>query len=641
MAPHAVSPDGKTLFTAARGGHVHAYDLGSGKRRFDVAAFGPLEGAAKETVPHWQGLVTDLAITPDTKTVIAVEKPGRTVGLDAATGDVRWRGGQALDAIYGLAVFPDGKRFAFGHGNRHLAVYDAATGKPLVGPAGHRGGMSAIRIASDGKSATTAGWDNVLFRWDLATGRELGRVEVGTDPVRVASISPDGRRAIGNQGLVDATSGKNLVPMTLPHLGWFGLERAGRVVWLPDGSVVTAEQENLAVRYAADGKKLTEYVVAKPGKPRTGPAVTGVAVSPDGKKVVLVGEGASPPAPGGLPTSRSDVGWVAVFDADTGAKVREWESKGTGAAAGFTGAAFLSGGSKVVLSRWVNQASYRPDQPDPALDLTTGLILFDPATGDHISPFDAPNPGPRGDRLVNSITVSPTGTQMAAVEWDKSLTVYETASGGIRRRFHGHRASIGQAVFTPDGTRLVTVSDDGTGLVWDATPPRPASPVALNDTDRLKRWATLLTSDAEAAHRAMGELATDPAGTVAFLKAHLKPTSAPTDADLDRLIAGLGATAFADREAATRDLDTLGGLAVAPVRAKLARVSSAEVRQRLDEFLKRHDRPGRTTGARLREIRAVELLEVLGTADAKVLLAELSKGDSPLARVAAAATMRH
>jgi hypothetical protein len=217
--------------------------------------------------------------------------------------------------------------------------------------------------------------------------------------------------------------------------------------------------------------------------------------------------------------------------------------------------------------------------------------------------------------------------------------VYETATGGIRRRLAGHRGPVPQVQFTPDGTRLISVSDDGTGLVWDVSPPRPATALALSDADRLKRWTALLALDAEAAHRAMGELTADPAG-VAFLKAHLKHTPAPTDADLDRLVAKLGATAFADREAAARDLDALGGLAVGPVRARLAAVTSAEARQRLDDFLKRHNRPGRLTGPRLRELRAVELLETIGTPEARAVLAEVSARDTPLAKAAAAAATR-
>jgi len=69
-------------------------------------------------------------------------------------------------------------------------------------------------------------------------------------------------------------------------------------------------------------------------------------------------------------------------------------------------------------------------------------------------------------------------------------------------------------------------------------------------------------------------------------------------------------------------------------------VTSAEVRERLEDFLKRHDRPGRTSGYRLREMRAVELLEAIATKEARVLLAELGVGDTPLANRAAAAVRR-
>jgi WD40 repeat protein len=100
MVPHALSPDSKTLFTAPQGGHVQAFDLETGKRRFDVPVLGPLEGAVKEAWPGRKSQVTELAVTPDGKTLIGAEMLGRTVGLDAAAGEVRWRGGRAMDSIY-------------------------------------------------------------------------------------------------------------------------------------------------------------------------------------------------------------------------------------------------------------------------------------------------------------------------------------------------------------------------------------------------------------------------------------------------------------------------------------------------------------------------------------------------------------
>src|SRR5205823_6018373 len=98
----------------------------------------------------------------------------------------------------------------------------------------------------------------------------------------------------------------------------------------------------------------------------------------------------------------------------------------------------------------------------------------------------------------------------------------------------------------------------------------------------------------------------------------------PTGAELDKLIARLDATSFAERDAATRELDRLGTLAAPLVRERLDSANTTEVRRRLSEFLKRHDRPYRLTGARLRERRAMELLEIMGTTEAKALLRTLS-----------------
>jgi hypothetical protein len=121
---------------------------------------------------------------------------------------------------------------------------------------------------------------------------------------------------------------------------------------------------------------------------------------------------------------------------------------------------------------------------------------------------------------------------------------------------------------------------------------------------------------------------------------NLKPTPAPTDAQIDKLLTGLAAELFADRRAAAADLEGFGSLAVPKIRDRLEKVTSAEVRERLAAFLKVHDRPGRISGCRLREMRAVELLEVMATRDARAALADLSTGDTPLSIRAAAAVRR-
>jgi hypothetical protein len=401
------------------------------------------------------------------------------------------------------------------------------------------------------------------------------------------------------------------------------VSRGRPVAWLPDGSVVVADADT-AVRFGPDGTIVRTYT---PEGSASGGSVTAVAAAPDGRTLVLAGHPPrTRPGPNG--------GWVAVYDAATGKRLRGWETPTR-----FASAAFAPDGEAVVLTGLISP----PRQPGPPAvgeSTAAAVVLFDAVRGEGSFPFPDPT-GATEVRYTWTLAVAPTGYQVAVAEQDNTLTVYELASGAVRRRLRGHRNQVQQLAFTPDGLRLVSVSQDGTGLVWDVGLPKPAAPVAPTDADRRARWAALGSDDGAAAHRAMGELAADPAAAVAVVRANLKPTPAPADAEIDKLIAGLDAEAFADREAAARDLDRLGRLAAPRVKDRLPRVESAEARKRLGEFLARHDRRDRLSGSRLQERRAVELLEALATPGASAALRSLADGgDAPLARDAAAALTR-
>jgi len=77
------------------------------------------------------------------------------------------------------------------------------------------------------------------------------------------------------------------------------------------------------------------------------------------------------------------------------------------------------------------------------------------------------------------------------------------------------------------------------------------------------------------------------------------------------------------------------------VRKRLDKAESAEVRKRAQEFLDRFD-PETLKPDRLRQLRAVELLEGIATPAARDVLSELAKGaaEAPLSREAPAALGR-
>jgi hypothetical protein len=182
--------------------------------------------------------------------------------------------------------------------------------------------------------------------------------------------------------------------------------------------------------------------------------------------------------------------------------------------------------------------------------------------------------------------------------------------------------------FTPDGRRLVSVSADQTGLVWDVTLPALG---AARGGKLAEGWEALAELDAKLAYSGMAALAASPAGAVRLLRANLRPAPVPTDPELNRVVGQLGADTFTEREKASAELERFGPHAVAGAKERLGRSPAPEVRRRLRAFLERFDGPN-PSPYQLRCVRGVAVLEAINTAEARALLAELAKGpaDDPL-----------
>jgi hypothetical protein len=163
-------------------------------------------------------------------------------------------------------------------------------------------------------------------------------------------------------------------------------------------------------------------------------------------------------------------------------------------------------------------------------------------------------------------------------------------------------------------------------LLWDLA----AAPAGNPGPDGL--WADLRSGDAAAAWRAVRGLAARPDAAVGLIRDRLRPAAArpaPTPPDVPALVRKLDAPAFADREAAGRDLQALGWQIEPDLRKALRETSSAEVRDRLERILARLGRP---TAEDVQHTRAVEVLERIGSAAAAAVLDELAAGD-PAARL--------
>ncbi len=114
-----------------------------------------------------------------------------------------------------------------------------------------------------------------------------------------------------------------------------------------------------------------------------------------------------------------------------------------------------------------------------------------------------------------------------------------------------------------------------------------------------------------------------------LLSNHLQPAAAVDAKHLDELIRGLDADEFAVRDKAARELENQGESAEPALRRALRGTPALEVRRRIDQLLEKLVCP---SGDILRQERAIEVLEHLGSPEARQLLHQLA-GGAPEARL--------
>ncbi len=222
------------------------------------------------------------------------------------------------------------------------------------------------------------------------------------------------------------------------------------------------------------------------------------------------------------------------------------------------------------------------------------------------------------------------GKTLATAGQDNQIRLWETATGGERLHLAGHIGQINKLIFADNDRTLISTSSDTTALVWDVTGlRRPAQAV-----DRQRPappgqvlWNALANPDAADGYRAMCCLIAAPADALPLLRSHLKPIEGIEQSRIERMIADLDSDVFAVREKATKELRQLGELAEPAYRRELATRPAPEISRRLQELLEEvvqhHSHPPQDI---LRQLRAVEVLERIGKAEARTLLETLAAG---------------
>jgi RNA polymerase sigma factor (sigma-70 family) len=608
------APDSKLLACADRSAVVRLIEVATGKQlgKFQLKERGP-------------GPV-GMAFSRDGKAIVTRSIHRQTVSeWDVATGKELRRFGPVgrhdpphWDRMLPRpALSPDGTILAFAGVDHSLHFLDLAAGKEVHGDGRPTMPLTTVGWRPDGKGLWTQSYGKALRQWDPVTGKEAGPRAL---PVNVfqAALSADARylataphwEEAGK--IISIATGKE-VGQVPPHQLQEKLRTPTNMVFSPDGAFLAVRWERaqqLEVYAVPQGKRLhTLGVAATPSEMN----VNGLACWP-----VMAFS-----ADGKLLAAYSAAEVLSVWDTATGRRQASLSLTGN---TPFAGTAFTPDGRCLAVEN--NDGS---------------VALWELATCKQRRVFVAKDARPKGPKAAvaplrfsikepvaapsANIAFSPRGNLLVYGAPTGDIHVWHVQTGQELAAFRGHTGVINAFAFTADGKTLASASADTTVLTWDLSTAmsRPLPRRVFTDAELKTRWEVLAGEDAQQAFSAMCDLAGAPAQAVALLNQQLQPAPALDLETVNQLIANLGDPTFKVREKAIAALLQLDGRVVPVIDKALAGKPALEVRRRLEKI---RDARMRTVLAEeeLRSYRAVEVLEHIGTPQARRLLQRLAAG---------------
>ena len=98
------------------------------------------------------------------------------------------------DAIYSVALSPDGNILATGSYDQKIKLWDVASGQELNTLSGHNGAVFGLAFRPDGKLLASASADRTVKLWNMATGKRTDTLSQPLKEQYSVAFSADGRQ---------------------------------------------------------------------------------------------------------------------------------------------------------------------------------------------------------------------------------------------------------------------------------------------------------------------------------------------------------------------------------------------------------------------------------------------------------------
>lgn len=547
--------------------------------------------ASNKELSKFDNQTTGVALvrfTSDGKKLVGIARDGRICSWDSQSGKSLMFGGKAIlssgsGEVYGS--FDAAGATAAVCSGPDIHLFDIATSRPKHEFVADRPSFSQV-VLSTGGSVRCVDSDGTVHDWDPSTGKPKRIIrlrETALDVWASAELSPDGRRVA-------------ILAMNEPLRVWsindrkaiwkyeLDDESVGSTAFSPDGKCLALALTNDLVIWNVE---LGKQSLMLPRSKRQ------LAWSPEGRTLAAFG----------------DTDGISLFELATGGLRRTWEAADIRSMAFSADGKHLASGDENGVIR-----VFAMNRDQPVLDMVAA------------------------SQPINVVRFSPDGkTLFAAIGnhirvWDRD--------GRPLAVFREHQGSITDLTTTADGRFLISASADGTALVWDLRQ-QEREPIQM-EVKLEQCWLDLGSLDAAKAFAAVHSLRDDPGKTLPFVAERLKPTRMPDAGKIDALINDLGSANFSERRSAMKALEMLDVMAQKQIQSplKTSDFLPAEALAALRRLVQKMDAPP-TNPDRLREVRAIETLEIIGSKQAKALLEKLAAGDdSRLTREAKAALSR-